>query len=47
MSLSMVTATFLDDLPLCCLLKPNTEPHDESMQRYVPFIFVVSPLPSG
>ena len=40
--LSMVTATFLMTSPLCYLLKPDTQPHDESMQRYVPFIFVVS-----
>ena len=38
----MVTATFLMTSPLCCLLKPDTQPHDESMQRYVPFIFTVS-----
>jgi|GEM_PF-3909300 hypothetical protein len=42
LSLSMVTATFLMTSPLCCLLKPDTQPHDESMQRYVPFIFAVS-----
>ena len=33
---------FLTTSPLCYLLKPDTQPHDESMQRYVPFIFVVS-----